>query len=154
MPQMDAVVLEEWGDDLAVQTVDRPEPEAGEVRVDVRACAVTRTIENAVQGGLSDDPAHTPRIPGHEFAGVVDAIGPARYGDIEATFEEVSSSTLSTRLNELVEAGILSREQYDEIPPRVEYELTEIGEELGERLEPLLKWAEEIDETELGAGQV
>ena len=85
---------------------------------------------------------------------VVDAIGPARYGDIEATFEEVSSSTLSTRLNELVEAGILSREQYDEIPPRVEYELTEIGEELGERLEPLLKWAEEIDETELGAGQV
>jgi len=76
MPQMDAVVLEQWGGDLAVQTVDRPEPDEGEVRVDVRACAITRTIENAVQGGLSDDPAHTPRIPGHEFAGVVDAIGP------------------------------------------------------------------------------
>jgi len=53
----------------------------------------------------------------------------------------VSSSTLSTRLDELVEAGILSREQYAEIPPRVEYELTDIGEELGQHLEPLLKWA-------------
>lgn len=84
---------------------------------------------------------------------VVDAIGPARYGEIEETFEEVSSSTLSTRLEELVDAGILSREQYAEIPPRVEYELTEIGEELGERIEPLLTWVEEIDETELATGQ-
>ncbi len=53
---------------------------------------------------------------------VVGAIGPARYGDIEETFDWVSSSTLSTRLDELVEAGILAREQYAEIPPRVEYE--------------------------------
>ena len=82
---------------------------------------------------------------------VVGAIGPARYGDIEETFDELSSSTLSTRLDELVEAGILSREQYAEIPPRVEYELTETGRELGQRLEPLLKWAEEIDEDEISA---
>ncbi|WP_232701246.1 winged helix-turn-helix transcriptional regulator [Halobacterium wangiae] len=84
---------------------------------------------------------------------VVGAIGPARYGDIEETFDGVSSSTLSTRLEELVEAGILSREQYAEIPPRVEYDLTEIGEELGEHLEPLLEWAEAIDEEELSVGQ-
>ncbi|MFC6976607.1 winged helix-turn-helix transcriptional regulator [Halomicroarcula sp. GCM10025709] len=84
---------------------------------------------------------------------VVDAIGPARYGDIEETFEQVSSSTLSTRLDELVEAGILSREQYAEIPPRVEYELTETGEELGERLEPLLEWAEKADAPELQVDQ-
>ncbi len=72
---MDAVVLEEWGGDLTVREVERPEPAPGEVRVDVRACGVTRTIENAVRGGLSDDPGLTPRIPGHEFAGVVDAVG-------------------------------------------------------------------------------
>lgn len=77
---------------------------------------------------------------------VVGAIGPARYGDIEDTFDGVSSSTLSTRLDELVEAGILTREQYAEIPPRVEYELTDVGEELGQHLEPLLKWVEEIEE--------
>lgn len=80
---------------------------------------------------------------------VVGAIGPARYGHIEETFDGVSSSTLSTRLDELVEAGILTREQYAEIPPRVEYELTETGEELGQQLEPLLKWVEEIDEEEI-----
>ena len=79
---------------------------------------------------------------------VVGAIGPARYGDIEETFDGVSSSTLSTRLDELVEAGIFSREQYAEIPPRVEYERTETGDELGRHLEPLLEWAEEAGEEE------
>lgn len=72
---MEACVVEEWGGPLTVQTVPEPEPGPTEVRVDVRACAVTRTIENAIQGGLADDPALTPRIPGHEFAGVVDAVG-------------------------------------------------------------------------------
>ncbi|MFD1644564.1 alcohol dehydrogenase catalytic domain-containing protein [Haloarchaeobius litoreus] len=85
MPSQRAVVLDEWGGELAVETVDRPEPAPGEVRVDVRACGVNRTIENAVQGGLSDDPGLTPRIPGHEFAGVVDAVGdgvdPDRVGE-------------------------------------------------------------------------
>ncbi|MCU4925877.1 alcohol dehydrogenase catalytic domain-containing protein [Halobacteria archaeon AArc-dxtr1] len=72
---MKACVLDEWGGSLSVETVPEPEPGPGEVRVDVRACGVTRTIENAVQGGLDDDPSLTPRIPGHEFAGVVDAVG-------------------------------------------------------------------------------
>lgn len=75
MNQMSAVVLNEWGGPLSVERVDVPKPAPGEVRVDVRACNVTRTIENAIQGGLSDDPSLTPRIPGHEFAGVVDACG-------------------------------------------------------------------------------
>ena len=72
---MRACVLDEWGGSLAVETVPKPEPGSGEVRVDVRACGVTRTIENAIQGGLADDPSLTPRIPGHEFSGVVDAVG-------------------------------------------------------------------------------
>lgn len=74
---------------------------------------------------------------------VVGAIGPARYGEVEKTFGDVSSSTLSTRLDELVEAGYLSREQYAEIPPRVDYDLTSTGEQLCHHLEPLLEWAEE-----------
>lgn len=75
MSTMDAVVLDEWGGELAVREVPIPEPEPGEVRVAVRACGVTRTIENAVQGGMTDDPGLTPRITGHEFAGEVDAVG-------------------------------------------------------------------------------
>ncbi|GAB7021235.1 alcohol dehydrogenase catalytic domain-containing protein [Halostagnicola bangensis] len=72
---MNACVLEEWGGSLSVETVPEPEPGPDEVRIDVRACGVTRTIENAIQGGLADDSELTPRIPGHEFAGIVDAVG-------------------------------------------------------------------------------
>ncbi len=75
MVTMNAVVLDEWGGSLDVAEVERPEPGPGEVLVDVRACGVTRTIENAVQGGLSDDSRLTPRVPGHEFAGVVAETG-------------------------------------------------------------------------------
>jgi DNA-binding HxlR family transcriptional regulator len=77
---------------------------------------------------------------------VVNAVGPVRYGDIEDMFGEVSSSTLSTRLEDLVEAGYLSREQYAEIPPRVEYDLTTSGEDLAQRLEPLVEWAKQQDD--------
>lgn len=76
---------------------------------------------------------------------VICAVGylePARYGEIEDALGEVSSSTLSARLEELTEAGLLARERYDEIPPRVEYELTDDGGELAELLGPLLAWAE------------
>jgi DNA-binding HxlR family transcriptional regulator len=72
---------------------------------------------------------------------VVGAIGPARYGEIEAAFGDVSSSTLSARLDDFVDAGYLAREQYAEIPPRVEYALTPDGDELCRRLQPLLEWA-------------
>jgi len=73
---------------------------------------------------------------------VVGALGPVRYGEIESTFGEVSSSTLSSRLDELVDAGLLRRERFAEIPPRVEYELTDDGQALGDLLEPLLEWAD------------
>jgi propanol-preferring alcohol dehydrogenase len=72
---MKAAVLPRWGGELTVESKAVPEPGPGGVRVEVRACGVTRTVENAIQGGLSDNPSLVPRIPGHEFAGVVDAVG-------------------------------------------------------------------------------
>lgn len=63
-----------------------------------------------------------------------------RFGDIEAHLPVASTSTLSTRLKELEEAGVVARHQFDEIPPRVEYTLTEEGAALCDRLEPLLAW--------------
>lgn len=74
-------------------------------------------------------------------------LGPARYSEIEDAFGGVSSSTLSARLDELTEAELLARERYAEIPPRVEYDLTDDGEELCELLEPLLQWVENRNET-------
>jgi DNA-binding HxlR family transcriptional regulator len=48
---------------------------------------------------------------------------------------------LSEPLDEFEEAGLISRTQYNEIPPRVEHPLTDDGDEVRIRLEPLLEWA-------------
>ncbi|MFB6198014.1 MAG: alcohol dehydrogenase catalytic domain-containing protein, partial [Halobacteriaceae archaeon] len=70
-----AILLDEWGGNLSIEEFEERTPTAREVKVDVEACGVTRTVENAIQGGLSDDERLTPRIPGHEFAGVVTDVG-------------------------------------------------------------------------------
>lgn len=76
-----------------------------------------------------------------QVVNVVGVHGSLRFGDLEDHLPTASTSTLTARLEELVEAGLMVRTQYDEIPPRVEYELTEEGKQLRERLEPLLEWA-------------
>jgi DNA-binding HxlR family transcriptional regulator len=74
---------------------------------------------------------------------VVNATDPTRFSRLEELLSDASSSTLSARLDELAEAGLLTRTQYDEVPPRVEYELTDDGRELAVRLEPVLEWVDE-----------
>jgi len=69
-----------------------------------------------------------------------------RFGTVEDHIPGASTSTLSGRLDDLVAADLLEREQYDEIPPRVEYRLTDDGAELARRLEPVLDWAAERSE--------
>ena len=54
----------------------------------------------------------------------------------------LSPNTLSRRLNELVEVGFLERIQYDEIPPRVEYEDTEMVADLAPVFQELATWME------------
>jgi len=75
-----------------------------------------------------------------EIVCVVSVHGTVRFGEIEAHLPGASTSTLSTRLDELVDAGLVERERYAEIPPRVEYELSADGEELATRLEPVVEW--------------
>ena len=69
--------------------------------------------------------------------------GTVRFGTLEDHIPDASTSTLSARLDDLEREGLLTRQQYDEIPPRVEYELTDDGAELAERLAPVLKWVQE-----------
>lgn len=71
---------------------------------------------------------------------VIGAYGRARFSDVEAAVPDASTSTLSTRLEVLAAEGLVTRSQYDEVPPRVEYELTDDGRELTARLLPLLVW--------------
>ena len=95
---------------------------------------------------------------GRKYAMVIVCVvanhGTVRFGDIEDHLPSASTSTLSTRLDELVEAALVERERYAEIPPRVEYELSDEGEELGERLEPLLDWVREQVENDTTVGHV
>lgn len=72
---------------------------------------------------------------------VVAGHGTVRFGTLEEHLPSASTSTLSARLDELEAAGLVDREQYDEIPPRVEYELTAEGDELARRLVPVAEWA-------------
>lgn len=56
--------------------------------------------------------------------------GTRRFGELRRSLAGVSPKTLSVRLKELEEAGVLVRAVYAEVPPRVEYTLTEKGREL------------------------
>jgi DNA-binding HxlR family transcriptional regulator len=65
---------------------------------------------------------------------------PVRYMKFRQTLKGFSSKTLAIRLKELERGGILERQAYHEIPPRVEYRLTAKGQELVESVISLLQW--------------
>jgi len=69
-----AAVLEEFGQPLAVQEVDLAEPKAGEALVRLAACGVCHTDLYTASG--ADPTGYAPCVPGHEGAGVVEAVGP------------------------------------------------------------------------------
>lgn len=69
---------------------------------------------------------------------------PLRFSDLETELD-IAPNTLSTRLKELTEAGLLDREAYDEVPPRVEYTPTEKAESLFPVFAHLHHWAIEYD---------
>lgn len=72
---------------------------------------------------------------------------PLRFSELEDALG-VSPKVLSQRLKELAGIGLVSRESYDEIPPRVEYESTVKAEELGPAFQFLYAWAERYDSDE------
>jgi DNA-binding HxlR family transcriptional regulator len=65
---------------------------------------------------------------------------PVRHKQFKQTMKGFSTRTLSNRLKELEKSGILERQRYNEIPPRVEYKLTNKGQELVESIIGLLQW--------------
>ncbi|MGA7900439.1 MAG: helix-turn-helix domain-containing protein [Nitrososphaeraceae archaeon] len=65
---------------------------------------------------------------------------PVRYFKFRNTLKGFSSKTLAKRLKELDKSGILERQAYNEIPPRVEYRLTNKGQQLVESVIYLLNW--------------
>ena len=65
-----------------------------------------------------------------------------RFNDLQRKVNGISSLMLSKNLKELESDGLVIRRQYNEIPPRVEYELTDLGQALGSVLKNLGEWGE------------
>ncbi|NEE00986.1 winged helix-turn-helix transcriptional regulator [Phytoactinopolyspora halotolerans] len=70
----------------------------------------------------------------------LDNKGTRRFGELRRGLPGVSEKVLIQQLRELEEDGIVHREVYREVPPRVEYSLTELGVSLNAALEPLGEW--------------
>lgn len=65
-----------------------------------------------------------------------------RFGALEKAIEGINPATLSKRLKFLEQERIIERAQFDEMPPRVEYHLTEKGLALGKVLDAMQEWTD------------
>ncbi|MZK51404.1 winged helix-turn-helix transcriptional regulator [Clostridium beijerinckii] len=65
-----------------------------------------------------------------------------RYNKLKYTLEPIAHKTLSNQLKELESSNLIHREQYNEIPPKVEYSLTEEGKTVIPILKLMYQWGE------------
>lgn len=71
----------------------------------------------------------------------LNANGTMRFSDIHKTIDDISQRMLTVTLRTLETDGLVERKVYAEVPPRVEYRLTEIGYSLIPHIESLTGWA-------------
>jgi DNA-binding HxlR family transcriptional regulator len=71
------------------------------------------------------------------------ASGPLRFTELQRATDGISHRMLSVTLRALVTDGLVSRESFDEVPPRVEYALTPLGNTLLGPVLGLIDWASE-----------
>ena len=69
--------------------------------------------------------------------------GPQRFGELKRAIEGISQRMLTLTLRGLERDGLVTRTVFPEIPPRVDYELTKLGQTLLEPIEALAAWAAE-----------
>ncbi|QBD79549.1 transcriptional regulator [Ktedonosporobacter rubrisoli] len=69
--------------------------------------------------------------------------GTRRFGALQRGLPHITRHVLSTQLRELEHAGVIKRQVFAEVPPRVEYSLTEFGKSLEPALTSLLAWGEQ-----------
>lgn len=79
-------------------------------------------------------------ILGHLFTGV------KRFGELKSLMPGITQKMLTQQLRELEADGLLHREIYKEIPPKVEYSLTESGKTLEPILKELCSWGMKLIE--------
>jgi DNA-binding HxlR family transcriptional regulator len=70
--------------------------------------------------------------------------GTLRFGELAHSLDGISAKTLTDVLKDLQSSGLVKREAFSEIPPRVEYHLTREGRELTMLVAPLMVWADKM----------
>ncbi len=69
--------------------------------------------------------------------------GPKRYGELRRICGNITEKMLTNQLKELQRDGLINRKVYPQVPPKVEYSFTEIGEKLCFIFDPLYEWGVE-----------
>lgn len=69
--------------------------------------------------------------------------GTKRFGELKQSIGTVSQKVLTAQLRDMEEKGLVNRKVYAEVPPRVEYTLTELGRSLKPILDAMANWGEE-----------
>ena len=69
--------------------------------------------------------------------------GTKRFGELKKSIGNVSQKVLTSQLRQMEESGLLIRTVFPEVPPRVEYTLTELGQSLKPVLDAMWNWGEE-----------
>ena len=68
--------------------------------------------------------------------------GTKRFGELKKSIGSVSQKVLTAQLRDMEESGLLTRTVYAEVPPRVEYSLTDLGRSLEPILDAMRNWGE------------
>ena len=76
--------------------------------------------------------------------------GKQRFGELRRKLPNCTQRMLTLQLRELEEDGLLSRTVFPEVPPRVEYELTELGQSLRPIIISLRSWGASLSQREVG----
>lgn len=69
--------------------------------------------------------------------------GTKRFGELKKSLSGISQKVLTSNLRDMEENGLLTRETFPEVPPRVEYTLTELGCSMFPILDAMEAWGEE-----------
>lgn len=73
--------------------------------------------------------------------------GTKRFGELKKSIGNVSQKVLTAQLRTMEDSGLINRTVYPEVPPKVEYSLTELGRSLKPILDALQNWGENYKES-------
>ena len=68
--------------------------------------------------------------------------GTKRFGELQKSIEEISPKVLTQQLKKMEKEGLVNRKVYAEIPPKVEYSLTDKGKALEPVMKKIIEWGE------------